>query len=246
MEVPRCPCGGLFTPDQVRAADPSAECTFCKRRVLLRPPPSPPEAPRPKALEWPSGFVVTESPAPALPPGSVDPYRAAPVAPPRGALTITWKAAAPRWVWLFYIVWCGGLILFAAASGERHAPLVLVLVAATTWHQLGSFVNTQRIVVDGAELRFTSRPVPYIRGIRLAASEVSQLFTLETPRKKDGPLYFVYVRDRRGRDRQLVQLEAPEQCWWLEEKLEQHLGLVDRPIDGELRRPMEERPGGDR
>ena len=55
----RCPrCGGLFTPDQIKLAQPAADCTFCNMTVLLRRPEPVPEA---APLAWPKGFVVTET-----------------------------------------------------------------------------------------------------------------------------------------------------------------------------------------
>jgi hypothetical protein len=74
----------------------------------------------------------------------------------------------------------------------------------------------------------------------LPASEIAQLFVRDkTDRDSDAvviPNYVLYAREHGGRDHPIVSVEDPEQAWWLEARLEQHLGIVNRRIEGEHRR----------
>lgn len=50
------------------------------------------------------------------------------------------------------------------------------------------------------------------------------------------PAFILYVRDHGGHDHVITQVEDPEQAWWLEQRLERHLGVSDHPVHGEHKR----------
>ncbi|MEO8551503.1 MAG: hypothetical protein ABI678_16105 [Kofleriaceae bacterium] len=73
----------------------------------------------------------------------------------------------------------------------------------------------------------------------LAAPEVAQLLVRDiTDRDGDNiwpkQEFRLYVRDRAGKDHALFAFPQPHNAWWLEERIEHHLGIPDRRLPGEL------------
>ncbi|MGE0869059.1 MAG: hypothetical protein AB7P03_10860 [Kofleriaceae bacterium] len=255
---PRCPlCGGLFTPDQVRAANPSATCTFCNASVLLRRPPSEPED-APPAL--PVGFTVTELAAEsALAPVAITPYRE----PGReivqhDGLLIEWRvdnkavrrvgpiATAATLTAGAAII---GLGLAFTEPGAVVCGLMPVLCGVFGWIFTRHWWRPERALLANTEgIQFLRRKLlGGWKPAHLPAAEIAQLYVVDS-QDPDKAVYPAYARfelrakDRAGRSHVLVMVETPEQAWWLESRLEQHLGLIDRPVPGELERPRKAMP----
>lgn len=55
--------------------------------------------------------------------------------------------------------------------------------------------------------------------------EHREAFSYPTTRRPRGPVA--------ESDLEFVSVQTPEQAWWLEARLEHHLGLVDRRVEGE-------------
>lgn len=242
----RCPgCDAVFTPDEVRRAAPTIVCTFCKLTVLLRPPPPavPAESPAPALpaptpappLTVPAGFEITDTAAPAYDTALIlnDPYRALfqrDEQPPRAGLTIKWathtsKARTALGLWT--VVLCAAVAVLGHWGIAGAASIVGLGMFARSW-------NIGRLHADHEVLALDVGPLS-LKQLRIPADDVEQLYCVE---RSDSTTtrYVVYARDRAGRRYELAVLPTAEQAWWLEERLEAHLGLVDRPIDGEHRR----------
>ena len=255
---PRCPrCGALFTPDQIKRAQPTADCTFCNMTVLLRRTEPIPEA---APLAWPKGFVVTETPAPkptsadrALVRVGGDPYRDAGSQAPalRPSLLIAWTddnfymrivlVLVNLFLWGTSITaWV--LTILGIIVGKADVAIAWTIGAiGAGWFTRMLWRNARRVGADHNGLHW-SRVAMSTRIVQehLPASEIAQLFVrVETPELgefEEGipiPAFILYARDHGGRDHVITQVEYPEQAWWLEERLERHLGAVDRPVDGE-------------
>lgn len=250
----RCPrCGGLLTPDQIRHARPTADCTFCQMTVLVRRPEPVPETP---AVPMPKGFEVTETAAPkpgALVPAGGDPYRDPGSQAPalRPGLSITWTednfylrltlVLANIFTWGWSVTcWCllilgGPLKLIPAALFTTFLGGFFALGTRTTWPN-ARWVRADHEGLHWHRYRLTARRETAL----LPASEIAQLFVRDkTDRDPDAvviPNFVLYARDHRGHDHSIVHVEDPEQAWWLEARLEQHLGIVNRRVEGEHRR----------
>jgi hypothetical protein len=251
----------LFTPDQIKLARPTADCTFCDMTVLLRRPEPAPEAAPPT---WPKGFEVTETPAPkpttehALARIDSDPYREAASPPPalRPGLSISWTDDNfyMRIGLGFFTFAFGGttiamwilMILGIGIGIEKLGVMIIwtILSIATGWLTRMVWRNARWVRADHKGLHWT-RVAMSTRVVHahLPDSEIAQLFVRdETPEVNSYrgqiaiPAFILYARDHHGHDHVITQVEDPEQAWWLEERLEHHLGITDRPVAGEHRR----------
>ena len=109
----------------------------------------------------------------------------------------------------------------AAAGGQRSVPARSLTIDA-------SGVGFQR-------RSWTGRWVP----ARLDAVDVEQVYVIDKQATTIDKLVERYAvcALAGGREEELIAVETPEQAWWLEERLEHHLGIVDRAVGGELTKP---------
>jgi hypothetical protein len=198
-------------------------------------------------VPMPKGFEVTEIAAPtstALVRVDGDPYREPGPLAVRPGLSITWTEDS------FYLRLALALASSAACAGSvacwilgpAAGGIISTLIAGTfAWFTRAAWSQARWVRADHEglhwpRLTWTARRVPAL----LPASEIAQLFVRdETDRDEDAvaiPNFVLYARAHGGRDHPIVQVENPEQAWWLEARLEQHLGIVNRRIEGEHRR----------
>ena len=200
----------------------------------------------PKPTAWPPGFIVEETAAPAAlaaMPG--DPYRSAPRSPGRAGLTITWHTKRPgarRIVLLFIALWWGLLTAIVRAGDlELWLSLHVFVGFAMLPVLFGAWMNQTRIHAGSESLARHAPSVTRGRDVVLPIERIAQLFTRKvTTRDRnergnyvDRVDYVLFARDHAGRDHEFVSVQTPAQAWWLEARLEHHLGIVDRPVEHE-------------
>jgi hypothetical protein len=124
---------------------------------------------------------------------------------------------------------------FVASTGEPAVVAMLVLggvfgllALSRGWRVARLHANHERLEVENSRRDW--------RRVRLAAPDVEQIFCIEEVDEDEDRTYHVCARDRWGKDHELAVVHEPEQAWWLEERLESHLGIRDRIIDGAHRR----------
>jgi WD40 repeat protein len=107
---------------------------------------------------------------------------------------------------------------------------------------LAYLVNHTRLEVDGAAIRVRFGPLPWPGGGRWSLHDVTELYVKERSYrryKKGGGSYTEYEYELRARltsGRDVLMLTTalqPAQAKALEATLEAHLGLANRPVDGE-------------
>jgi hypothetical protein len=240
MEEMYCPyCDAVFLPAQL--ADLSfTRCAHCKLSVLVTwhaGRASIPVPPKPAA--WPAGFVVEETAA-AEPPAA-GPYRTGSPPPGRPGLTITWRTSgtwARCYLIVFNALWWGVLISFVTSGKPAiWIGLYALVGCALLWLLAGAWLNSTRIHADSESLSRSIRPLSLTSDVVLPIETIAQLFTrrVETSGSEGDPriTYVLYARDRSDRDHEIISLDRPGQAWWLEARIEQHLGIADRPVEGE-------------
>lgn len=238
-----CPCcGAAFLPADI-ADPPFATCAQCKLSVLVKRRAGRASLPvPPKPAAWPAGFFVEETAAakPSLA-MAAGPYRTAAPAPGRPGLTITWRThgSSARWfLVVFNAFWWGVLIAFAAAGKfEIWLSLHVLAGCVALWWLAAAWLNSTRIHAGSESLSRNVGPVPQAKDVVLPIETIVQLFTrrVETTDSENNTMinYILYARDRSDRDHKIVALDTPGQAWWLEARIEQHLGIADRPVEGE-------------
>jgi hypothetical protein len=167
-----------------------------------------------------------------------------------GELRIRWAWFSPALIFLafFCVVWNGFLLVWYSIAFATGAPWImfvfpiihLAVGVGLTYLCLASFLNITMVAVESGRLSVHHRPIPWPGNMVLDASQLEQLYCLEQVRQtKNGThrSYEVHMLSRDGVKRKLLGgLDDPDQALFLEQQLEQHLGITDRPIAGELPR----------
>jgi hypothetical protein len=163
-----------------------------------------------------------------------------------GGLRIHWKWPAFMAIPLaffslawdsFLVFWYFGVARGGDASlvewlfplGHVAIGLILPYVAVAFW------VNSTFVEVKGAEITVTHRPLPFPGNRRLQVMDVHQFFCVERARQKGSPTYAVMARLASGKEVTLVSgLTSDREARFLEERIEQRIGLGNQPVTGEL------------
>jgi hypothetical protein len=169
----------------------------------------------------------------------------------RGAgLVVVRRWFSPKFFFLlfFCLFWNGILVaMYAAALGGKAPPAFLLfplihvaIGVGLTYFTIAGFVNSTTVTASGGRLTVRHGPLPWAGNLDLGTAEVKQLFCTEkVTRGKNGPSYSYEVsyRGPGGETKTLLKgLDAPEQALFMEQRLEKHLRIEDRPVGGEIPR----------
>jgi hypothetical protein len=155
----------------------------------------------------------------------------------------------PGW---FFLVFAGfwNILIFphlvvGIGSGTRPDPGIwlfmtpFILVGLGTGYvALAMLLNRTIIHVEGTELRVSHRPLPWWGAKQVDPTQMSQLYCSEYVAYKQNkrPQYRMKVHAvmRDGSRLDLLRgIEDAGQALYLEQLLEKHLGIEDRPVKGE-------------
>ncbi|MCB9746171.1 MAG: hypothetical protein H6741_00820 [Alphaproteobacteria bacterium] len=169
-------------------------------------------------------------------------------------LQVTWRWFRAELLMLipFAVAWDSFLVFwYAQALGGAGGPggfnLLMVIfplahVAAgvgITYYAVANLVNRSRVDVTAGTLRVRHGPLPWWPMPTLPARDVEQLYvTRKVRRNKNGTTVTYELRAvTREHAGQLILggLDELEQALWLEQELEDHLDIRDRPVAGEVR-----------
>jgi len=238
-----CPSCGAKT--SLRQDTPAATCDYCGNQLILRPG----YAPAGYAPAPPPGYAPSPSPRQAERPPAPLPERLKVKELPDGFLiSRRWFTPAIIFMTFFAVVWDGFLLFWygAVISGGAPGffalfPLLHVAVGlGLTYYVVCGYVNTTYIELSKGLLIIEHYPLPWPGSRRIPVSNLDQLYTKEvTKRSKNGAstTYTVCVVDTNGRKLDLVTgLPDAESGLYIEQQVESHLRLPDRPVAGELPR----------
>jgi hypothetical protein len=207
--------------------------------------------------ECPACGAISEvaPPAEANGSGAVDPPVEPPVLAPRARVVPPvpsgWSDGSPteidlrrRWfgagaipMLLFSLLWNGFLLVGLAGFGLD------LLFMPHTWIGLGllywsaaSILNTTTIQWDRRILYVKHGPVPWFGNRAIEARDLSQLYVkLSSVRVNKRPRWNLLAQKSDGREVVLVRLlSRPEEAKWLEARIEDAMGIVDRHVPGEV------------
>jgi hypothetical protein len=165
------------------------------------------------------------------------------------ATRISWRWFGLKHLLLlgFCIVWDGALLaVYTSVLTSGNAPLVsllfpLIHVGVGVWltyTALAGLLNRTEIDVSRAELTIRHGPLPWPGNKTLPGRSLAQLYVGEVFTKRNASQTAVYnllAVDREGRKVTLLtNLEEKDQALYLEQVLEQRLGIEDASVDGEL------------
>lgn len=167
-----------------------------------------------------------------------------------GALRIVrrWFTPLAFFLLFFCIFWDGFLVVWYSLAFGMNAPLIFkvfpILHVAVgiglTYFTLALFFNRTVLTVENGLLSVQHGPLPWPGNKTIETSDIDQLYCREKIRHgKNGPqvTYHLNAITTDGRKVDIVSgLDEADQALYLEQRLEEHLRLIDRPVPGELQR----------
>ena len=165
-----------------------------------------------------------------------------------GSLLIRWRwfSVAAFFLVPFTLFWNGIMtaMAFGVTEGMQHPERLLFgLVVPHVWVGVGLayycvalFFNSTTVNVTEGTLHVKHGPLPW-RGTRaVPVRELEQLFVVEKRGNKGSLSYELCSLSRDGRRQSLVTgLDKESSARFLEVRLEQAMGIVDRPVEGEVK-----------
>jgi len=214
-------CGAPFAADDVHADLGIDNCRSCRGVIDLRARAQAIPLPRPQR------FTVERA-------GS--------------RLEIHWRWFQPQHLGLvlFAVAWNSFLYFWyhGAFHGKSH-DLVMILFPlghvavgiGVAYSSVAHLLNSTSIVCDGNTLTIAYRPLPWRGSRTLEAAAIRQLFTRKVEGSKGSISYVLSAAMSDGTQLDLVRgTSDPAELRFLEQELEQKLGIVDQAVVGELAR----------
>ena len=125
-----------------------------------------------------------------------------------------------------------------AAFGVIHLGVGVGL----TWYTLAGFLNTTYINVDSYKIQIRHKPIWWPGKMAVYTQDVKQVYVKQkVQRGKNGTTYTYEVRalikaGNKDLDLKLLSgLPEPQQGLYIEQELEKHLKITDRPVQGEYK-----------
>lgn len=194
-------------------------------------------------VPMPAAVRVIASPAIEIEPG----YRDAPARRPPVTIVRRWRESSAYVIALFCVFWNAFLVFWYRITVD--APIIfklfpLIHVGAglyMTYRTLATLLNTTTITVGDDELSVRHHPLPWPGGLRVPAAELAQLFTeeqiTETKNGVSRSYHLGAVLKDGTKQRILANLPEPDQALFLEQQIEERLGIVDVEVGGEWQGP---------
>ncbi len=160
-------------------------------------------------------------------------------------LSHRWLGCQALFLVFFTLVWCSFLVgwyAFAIGSGNLIMQLVPILHLAVgvflVYVTLCSFVNTTTIRIMKGLLTIRTGPLPWKGNKDLPADEIDQLYVkarLSYSRKRGSSVsHSLCALMKSGEEVPVIaSVGSPEDAVYLEQRIEDFLGIIDRPIHGE-------------
>jgi len=157
----------------------------------------------------------------------------------RGGERLLFMAITLTWYMLVYFMFGRTLNMDQLAI---QLPLLLLLFGLG-YLPLVQFLNSTVIEANRNNLWFFHEPLFWPGRKVFKSDDISQIYCKEDQKRKAGngvdrkPTYTVNAILKNGSDLVLVAwLESPEQARFIEDSIEEQLGIRNRPVEGELSR----------
>ena len=159
-------------------------------------------------------------------------------------LSKPWRSADLLFLGFFTVFWdgiIGFMLVMALAQGETEA--LILLATPHTWIGVGLAYYVVAMAVNRTTLRageqfFTVRhgPLPWFGNRCLERSDIEQFYVVEAGvRVNRQARWTLSVIDATGLGRTAIRmLKSPDEARWLEYQLEQHMGIKNRHVPGEI------------
>ena len=204
-------CSEAFGPGDLAKAEGELRCRRCTARLNLMRPGRPPR-----------GLLVEEG-------------------PDRLRIAWDWRLSAAELI--LFIISASAVVFFilTAGAGDPKAVVAQFFLGGfalfVAFRLIGQLVNRTVVEVSGDQLHVQSGPLSLRAPPSLSRDEIVQLFCVAMPRGQ-GISYEVHAQLSGGATAWLVLgIDDPERAFYLERAIEERLGIVDRPVEGEMPPP---------
>ncbi|MFA5139222.1 MAG: hypothetical protein WC728_08310 [Elusimicrobiota bacterium] len=223
-----CPyCGRTIAPEDINIQRVVAKCSGCggvfgfADKVPESQPPWSGKVP----VDMPKGFSVDRS---------------------AGDFKLVRRWFSPLFIGLLFFCafWDGFLVVWYTIFLTQKGPLLMGVVPlihvavgfGLSYYVVAGFVNRTVITVSVDALRVKHEPLPWPGNRSIARMDLAQLFCREQVGNKGSRTYEVHaVLAGEKRVKLVSGLLSPEQALFIEQQIENQLGLKDRPVQGEMR-----------
>ncbi len=160
-----------------------------------------------------------------------------------------WFSPVLFFLLFFCIAWDAFLVFWYGMAFTEDAPWIMIVFPVAhvavgvglTYFTIAGFLNRTVVRVANGRLTVRHGPMPWFGNHTLPDGEIEQLYCTEhvSRSRNSGPsiTYRVNAALRNGGKLKLLSgLNEVDQALFIEEKLEHHLGIRDRPVRGEIRR----------
>jgi hypothetical protein len=228
MGLSCAPCGAAIPAEAVDRARSLARCAYCGSVADLA------------RRRGPAGeeFPFVERAEVPLPPGfSVE---------RRGEgleIVRSWRSWKYVPIGIFALFWNLVMLFMVGVSGGAGCLFggahILVGVAMGYW-ALAGLLNRTEVRVEPGSVEVRHRPLPWPGNLRVETGGLVQVYCAERVRRTSDPERRTYevagIRRPGGKVVLLRHLDDLDQALFVEQRIEAHLGLADRPVGGEVPR----------
>jgi hypothetical protein len=198
-------------------------------------------------VPMPEGITIVEDEGGDPSPGD---YREAPARPGRLVISRSWFNNQLFFMLFFCIAWDAFLVFWYSTATRGPSSFSIIAIVfpiahvavgvGLTYRTLAGFLNKTWITVTPEALTIRHKPLPWRGNRTIPASELEQLYCEESvSNDKDGSSSRTYKLSawlKDGRKLELLaSLPSPDQALFLEQRIEDRLGIVDAPVGGEYR-----------
>ncbi len=162
-------------------------------------------------------------------------------------IEMRWRHTASWFLMLFTLIWNGILIpmaLIIILSGEFSALIFMSLHLAVgvglAYWCIATLFNTTYINVDNNYITIEHRPFSlFFKEHQLETPQVEQLYVKKYSNgSTNGVPNYVYAVMAKMRSKEEIQIikgiSKPQQARYIEQEIENFVGIVDKPMQGEL------------
>jgi hypothetical protein len=167
-----------------------------------------------------------------------------------GGLLFSYRWFSPAYIFvaIFAVAWDAFLVFWYTIAASQDAPLVMMLFPiihvlvgfGISYYALAGFLNKTFVLVGEGKLTIQHAPLPWPGSRVLQAAELTQLYSEERViRSRNGTQLRYQLNAITSENKKvtlLSNLAAPDQVRFLENKLEEYLGIADVPVQGEMPR----------
>lgn len=165
-------------------------------------------------------------------------------------LTFTYRWFSIPYIFLaaFALLWDAFLVVWYSIAFSQDAPLIMLIFplvhvivgVGVTYAALAGFYNRTVITVGQGKLSIQHGPIPWPGNKTLQASELTQLYSEERVIRVNNGTQMRYQLNAISHENRKLKLlgglNSPSEVRFLEDKLEEQLGIQDRPVAGEMPR----------